>query len=229
MRSSATADRRDRQGLRHRALRFGAALTLLPGLGLLTIGAPAQAQSTPRVRVDSAAATRGDDVTTTGTSAYTCFVTFPGGTTNVNYSLTYTATAPATVAPHGLFTVTFPVITPDPTINEQVQSVRAAFELPGNAVLYTAALSGRSGITGPTSAVLVEAQGPLKGAAAAVSTGFIDATALIGPAERIAERLLEYAEAGVTTLSLMVSSAAARTEERLETLHTIAEAWDKYR
>jgi dehydratase len=136
---------------------------MLGGAGLL-VGGSAQAGDTR----DAAPL-----VTTTGTSAYTCFVTYPGGSTNVSYSLTFTASAPATVAPHGVFaaTVDFPVITPNPAINEQVQSVRAVFELPAGAYLLSTRLSGGSGIVGPAprvhvedGAVVVEAAGPFPAA-----------------------------------------------------------------
>jgi F420-dependent oxidoreductase-like protein len=61
-----------------------------------------------------------------------------------------------------------------------------------------------------------------RNAAAAVPLEFIDATSLLGPAERIAERLKAYAEAGVTTLS--VSPFAASLSDRLATLGTMNEA-----
>lgn len=59
-------------------------------------------------------------------------------------------------------------------------------------------------------------------AAAAVPFEFIDQTALIGPKERIAERLVAYAAAGVTNLS--VASYAGAVEERKATLRTVQEA-----
>ena len=59
-------------------------------------------------------------------------------------------------------------------------------------------------------------------AAAAVPFEFIDRTSLIGPPERIRDRLAAYAEAGVTTLS--VATYAATLEERAATLRTMAEA-----
>ena len=59
-------------------------------------------------------------------------------------------------------------------------------------------------------------------AAAAVPFEFIDRTSLIGPPERIRDRLPAYAEAGVTTLSVAVH--ARTTEERSATLRTMAEA-----
>jgi F420-dependent oxidoreductase-like protein len=61
-------------------------------------------------------------------------------------------------------------------------------------------------------------------AAAAVPLEFIDRTSLIGPAERIRDRLQAYAAAGVTTLS--ISTYASTLGERLATLRTVAEALD---
>ena len=61
-------------------------------------------------------------------------------------------------------------------------------------------------------------------AAAAVPFEFIDQTSLIGPPERIRDRLAAYAEAGVTTLS--VASYAGTLDERVATLRTVAEALD---
>ncbi|HKS99084.1 MAG TPA: LLM class F420-dependent oxidoreductase [Rugosimonospora sp.] len=62
-------------------------------------------------------------------------------------------------------------------------------------------------------------------AAAAVPLEFIDRTSLLGPTERIAERLGQYAAAGVTTLC--VSLFAADRESGVRTLRTIADALDK--
>ena len=59
-------------------------------------------------------------------------------------------------------------------------------------------------------------------AAAAVPFDLVDSTALIGPPERIAERIGRYADAGVTTLS--VAPYAANTAERAAVLHTVADA-----
>ncbi|MDM4718898.1 LLM class F420-dependent oxidoreductase [Micromonospora sp. WMMA1363] len=61
-------------------------------------------------------------------------------------------------------------------------------------------------------------------AAAAVPTEFIDRTSLLGPKERIAERMREYAAAGVTTLS--VTLFVADRESGAQTLRTVAEALD---
>lgn len=58
-------------------------------------------------------------------------------------------------------------------------------------------------------------------AAAAVPLELIDATALIGPRERIRDRLSRYADAGVTTLS--ISPFASSREERISVVRTMAE------
>jgi alkanesulfonate monooxygenase SsuD/methylene tetrahydromethanopterin reductase-like flavin-dependent oxidoreductase (luciferase family) len=62
-------------------------------------------------------------------------------------------------------------------------------------------------------------------AAAAVPVDFIDATSLIGPPERIRDRLAAYAEAGVTTLS--VTPAAPDLDGKLGVLRMLAEAVDR--
>jgi len=59
-------------------------------------------------------------------------------------------------------------------------------------------------------------------AAAAVPLEFIDATSLLGPPERIAERMKEYSAAGVTTLTL--SPFAPTLDERLAALGTSFDA-----
>ncbi|BCJ69832.1 LLM class F420-dependent oxidoreductase [Polymorphospora rubra] len=59
-------------------------------------------------------------------------------------------------------------------------------------------------------------------AAAAVPREFIDRTSLIGPKERIADRMREFAAAGVTTLS--VSLFVADPESGVAALRTAAEA-----
>ena len=61
-------------------------------------------------------------------------------------------------------------------------------------------------------------------AAAAVPFEFIDRTSLIGPPERIRDRLHAYADAGVTTVSLAVYARTA--DERAATLRTVAEVLD---
>jgi len=62
-------------------------------------------------------------------------------------------------------------------------------------------------------------------AAAAVPVEFIDATSLIGPPERIRDRLAAYAEAGVTTLSVM--PAAPDLNAKIGVLRMLAEAVDQ--
>jgi alkanesulfonate monooxygenase SsuD/methylene tetrahydromethanopterin reductase-like flavin-dependent oxidoreductase (luciferase family) len=59
-------------------------------------------------------------------------------------------------------------------------------------------------------------------AANAVPRDFIDATSLIGPVERIRDRMQAFAAAGVTTLS--VSPFATTLEGRVQTLRRAAEA-----
>jgi F420-dependent oxidoreductase-like protein len=59
-------------------------------------------------------------------------------------------------------------------------------------------------------------------AAAAVPLEFIDRTSLLGPKERIAERMREYAAAGVTTLS--IHPFVADVEAGVRTLRAVAEA-----
>jgi alkanesulfonate monooxygenase SsuD/methylene tetrahydromethanopterin reductase-like flavin-dependent oxidoreductase (luciferase family) len=62
-------------------------------------------------------------------------------------------------------------------------------------------------------------------AAAAVPLDLIDQTALIGPRARVRERLVRYAEAGVTTLS--IAPYAATLEQRLHVVRTMAELLDE--
>jgi F420-dependent oxidoreductase-like protein len=59
-------------------------------------------------------------------------------------------------------------------------------------------------------------------AAAAVPLDFVDETSLLGPAERIAARLRRYAEAGVSTLSVLPFGTTV--EQRINTLQTMAGA-----
>lgn len=68
------------------------------------------------------------------------------------------------------------------------------------------------------------AGGDLPAAAAAVPFEFIDQVALVGPVPRIAGRLAEYAAAGTTTLSVMVSAVAASPAARLGLLRDMAHA-----
>ncbi|MFG2792117.1 LLM class flavin-dependent oxidoreductase [Streptomyces sp. NPDC048419] len=61
-------------------------------------------------------------------------------------------------------------------------------------------------------------------AAAAVPAAFVDATALVGPVRRIAHRMRAYADAGATTLGVMVSATATDVAGRVEQLRCAAEA-----
>jgi F420-dependent oxidoreductase-like protein len=60
------------------------------------------------------------------------------------------------------------------------------------------------------------------GAAAAVPADFVDATSLVGPPERIAERMAGFAEAGVTTLT--ITPFVATLDERLRALSVAMQA-----
>jgi F420-dependent oxidoreductase-like protein len=62
------------------------------------------------------------------------------------------------------------------------------------------------------------------GAAGAVPFEFIDSTSLIGPADRIRDRLHAFSEAGVTTLTLATYSGTL--QERIDTLRTMSEVLD---
>ncbi|MCI0383896.1 LLM class F420-dependent oxidoreductase [Streptomyces sp. CNQ085] len=67
--------------------------------------------------------------------------------------------------------------------------------------------------------------GDKEGAAAAVPRQLIDSTTLLGPVERIADRMRAYAEAGVTTLSL--TPAGFTLEERIAALRAGVEALER--
>ncbi|MEU1056508.1 LLM class flavin-dependent oxidoreductase [Streptomyces sp. NPDC005876] len=69
--------------------------------------------------------------------------------------------------------------------------------------------------------------GDRAGAAAAIPLRFIDATALIGPLERISERMRAFAEAGVTTLSILVTANDTTLDGRLLILRQAAEALER--
>jgi F420-dependent oxidoreductase-like protein len=62
-------------------------------------------------------------------------------------------------------------------------------------------------------------------ATAAVPFEFVDRTSLLGPKERITDRLQAYAECGVTTLS--ITPGGMTYDDRVNTLRTVAEALDK--
>ena len=63
------------------------------------------------------------------------------------------------------------------------------------------------------------------GAAAAVPFEFIDATSLLGPTDRIADRLQAYAHAGVTTLN--IATYAGPLDERLAAVHAATQAMER--
>ena len=63
------------------------------------------------------------------------------------------------------------------------------------------------------------------GAAAAVPMEFIDRTSLIGPRDRIRDRLHAYADAGATTLTVAIY--AGDLTERVRTLRAMAEVLDE--
>ena len=67
--------------------------------------------------------------------------------------------------------------------------------------------------------------GQHRAAAAAVPREFLDQTCLLGPRERVRDRLVRYAEAGVTTLT--VAPYASTLEQRLNVLRTMAELVDE--
>jgi F420-dependent oxidoreductase-like protein len=66
-----------------------------------------------------------------------------------------------------------------------------------------------------------------RAAAAAVPWEFVDRTSLLGPKDRIAERIQAFAESGVTTLSVSpAAGAGGGAEVAVQTLRTLAEALD---
>ncbi|WP_328726397.1 LLM class F420-dependent oxidoreductase [Streptomyces sp. NBC_00259] len=68
-------------------------------------------------------------------------------------------------------------------------------------------------------------EGRPREAAAAIPRQFLERTCLLGPVERIADTLREHAEAGVTTLSVMIFPVDA--EDGLRTLRALADALGK--
>ncbi|MEP7020656.1 MAG: LLM class F420-dependent oxidoreductase [Pseudonocardiales bacterium] len=64
-----------------------------------------------------------------------------------------------------------------------------------------------------------------EGAAAAVPAEFVDATSLLGSPGRIADRMAEFASAGVTTLSIMPHGATM--DERVAILRTAVDALER--
>jgi hypothetical protein len=62
-------------------------------------------------------------------------------------------------------------------------------------------------------------------AAAAVPLEFIDRTSLLGPVDRVADRMREFAASGVTTLSVAIH--AGSLSESVHQLRLAAEAYDR--
>ena len=91
---------------------------------------------------------------------------------------------------------------------------------------FYAALAGRYGYEEAARVVQDRfLSGDKEGAEAAVPFEFLDQTSLLGPMERVAERLQAYAEVGVTTVS--VSLFGATVHERIAQLRACASAFDK--
>jgi len=63
------------------------------------------------------------------------------------------------------------------------------------------------------------------GAAAAVPFEFVDSTALLGPVDRVAERMAEFAAAGVTNMA--ISPFGWTTEEKMASLEAAMNALQK--
>jgi alkanesulfonate monooxygenase SsuD/methylene tetrahydromethanopterin reductase-like flavin-dependent oxidoreductase (luciferase family) len=63
------------------------------------------------------------------------------------------------------------------------------------------------------------------GAMAAVPFEFIDRTSLIGPPERVRDRLRAFADAGVTTLT--IATYAGDLDERIATLRTMVDVLEQ--
>jgi dehydratase len=100
--------------------------------------------------------------------AYSCFVTFPGGSTYVSYGLTFDVSAPATVRRGQPFRAVLdaPPITPNPTLQSDVRDVEVDYRLPANAVPVAWWLSGgdlgssRATVVREGDVLLLRAAGP---------------------------------------------------------------------
>ncbi|MEV4659271.1 hypothetical protein [Micromonospora sp. NPDC049301] len=106
-------------------------LAAVPGTAGADTGRSATGTATPRV-------------TTATPVNYSCYVTFPGGSTTVPFGLTFTSTAPERVAAYRPFSVTLDPQqwTPDPTFNLEVRNVTVRYRLPANAWYVWHQLSG---------------------------------------------------------------------------------------
>lgn len=69
--------------------------------------------------------------------------------------------------------------------------------------------------------------GERKAAGEAVPFAFIDRTSLLGSVERMADRMGEFAAAGVNTLALKMMDGSASLEARIATLRKAAKAWER--
>ncbi len=120
------------------------------GLAAVPVPAGANPGSTAAPGASGAAGLLGGPtVTTTVPVNYNCYVTFPGGSATVPFSLTFTATAPEKVAPYRPFAVTLDPQEwiPDPTFNKQIQTLKVKYKLPENAWYVWHTLSGGKNLT----------------------------------------------------------------------------------
>lgn len=92
---------------------------------------------------------------------------------------------------------------------------------------FYCALAGRLGYTHEAADVSGRAHaGDREGAARAVPRDFIDQTSLVGPVDRIADRMRAYADAGATTLSIMISAVSTDLDGRLAILEQAMSAFE---
>jgi dehydratase len=125
---------------------------LLVAAGTLgSVGIPADAAPTTPATATPATANAGPATpppTTPVPVAYDCFVTFPGGDTVVGYGLTFKVSAPTTTRLLLPFKVVLdtPPITPNPSLQSDVRDVAVTFDLPDNALVVAAGLTGGSGL-----------------------------------------------------------------------------------
>ncbi|MFI7211328.1 hypothetical protein [Micromonospora maritima] len=131
------------------------AVAALGAVGLAATPVPAAATTGAVAPTDASAANLlPPSVTSTVPVGYSCYVTFPGGSTTVPFSLTFTASAPQKVAPYRPFAVTLDPQewTPDPKFNQQVRTVKVRYKLPDNAWYVWHTLSGGKNLTTPPQA-----------------------------------------------------------------------------
>jgi len=88
------------------------------------------------------------------------------------------------------------------------------------------ALAGRLGFgTAMTEFHRLASGGDLQKAAGAIPDELIDRVSLIGPVDRVAERMREFEAGGATTLTIMLSPARTDHDGRLELIRKAAEAF----